>query len=171
MIACSPKAVWPRESTVEETNERDDVDWVGVVLGDLKNNFGNFRLQLFGEYPWFCSEGVGEMGGVKTLNLLEDLDCLELCELSFAMSNRTRDNKRWAALPLRIRQCWPRHLSIKDHMPHKLLWGHIQKCPLRSMDNRLRRSFMYCWCRWKRSTLCWIWRLSKMGGNRDPPRV
>ena len=33
------------------------------------------------------------MGHLEMLNLLEDLDCLELCELSFAMSNRTRDNK------------------------------------------------------------------------------
>ena len=31
---------------------------------------------------------------LKMLNLLEDLDCLELCELSFAMSIRARDNKR-----------------------------------------------------------------------------
>ena len=39
MIACSPKAVSSRESTVEETNGRDDVDWVGVVLQRLENNF------------------------------------------------------------------------------------------------------------------------------------
>jgi hypothetical protein len=93
MIAYSPKAVLPRESTVEEDNERDDVDWLGVVLGDLENNFGNFRLELFGEYPWSCSdsEGPSEMGRLK----LEDLDCLELCELSFAMSIGGRRNKRW----------------------------------------------------------------------------
>ena len=94
MIACSPKAVSPRESTVAETNERDDVDWLGVVLGDLENIFGNFRLELFGEYPWFCSEGASEMGRLKMLNMLDDLDCLELCELSFAMSIRGRSNKR-----------------------------------------------------------------------------
>ena len=35
MIACSPKAASPRESTVEETDGRDDVDWMGVVLWDL----------------------------------------------------------------------------------------------------------------------------------------
>jgi hypothetical protein len=93
-ISCSPKAVSPRESTVEETNGRDDVDWVGVVLRDLENNFGN-RLQLFEEFPWFCSEGAGEMGRLEVLNLLEDLNCLELCELSFAMSvSLARDNKR-----------------------------------------------------------------------------
>ena len=93
MIACSPKAVSPQESTVEVTNRREDVDWVGVVLGDLENNFGH-RLQLFEEYPWLCSEGAGEMGRLEMLNLLEDLDCFELCELSFAMSIRARDNKR-----------------------------------------------------------------------------
>jgi hypothetical protein len=91
-IACSPKAVLPRESTVEETNGRDDVDWVGVVLLDLDNNFGN-RLLLFEGYPWLCSEGAGEIGRLEMLNLLENLDCLELCELSFAMSIRARDNK------------------------------------------------------------------------------
>ena len=68
---------------------------MGVVLVDLESNFGNFRLQLFGEYPWFCSEGAGEMGRLEMLNLLEDLDCLELCELSFAMSIRARYNKHW----------------------------------------------------------------------------
>ena len=93
MIACSPK-VSPRESTVEETNERDDVDWLGVVLRDLENNFGIFRLELFGEYPWFCSEGASEMGRLKMLKTLEDLDCFEHCELSFAMSIRGRSNKR-----------------------------------------------------------------------------
>ena len=45
MIACSPKAVSPR---VEETNGRDDVDWVDVALGDLENIFGH-RL-LFEKY-------------------------------------------------------------------------------------------------------------------------
>ena len=50
IIACSPEAVSLRESTVEEAKGRDDVDWVGVVLGELENNFGH-RLQLFGEYP------------------------------------------------------------------------------------------------------------------------
>ena len=30
---------------------------------------------------------------LEMLNLLENLDCLELCELSFAMSIRARDNK------------------------------------------------------------------------------
>ena len=39
MIACSPKAVSPPESTVEETNSRDDADWVNVVLRSLENNF------------------------------------------------------------------------------------------------------------------------------------
>ena len=93
MIACSPRAVLPRESTVEEANERDDVDWLGVVLGDLANIFGNFRLELFEEYPWSCSE-ASEMGRLKMLNTLEDLGCLELCGLSFAMSIRGRSNKR-----------------------------------------------------------------------------
>ena len=90
MIAYSPKAVSSRESTVEETNGRDDVDWLGVVLGDLENNLGH-RLRLF---EGLCSEGAGEMCRLEMLNLLEDLDCLELCELSFAMSIRGRDNKR-----------------------------------------------------------------------------
>ena len=94
MIACSPKAVSPRESTVEEANERADVDWLGVVLGDLANIFGNFRLELLGEYPWFCSEGASEMGRLKMLNTLEDLDCLELCGLSLAMSIGGRSDKR-----------------------------------------------------------------------------
>ena len=58
MKACSPKAVSPGESAVGETNGRDDVDRVGVVLGDLENNFGH-RLLLSEEHPWFCSEGVG----------------------------------------------------------------------------------------------------------------
>ena len=93
IIACSPEAVSLRESTVEEAKGRDDVDWVGVVLGELENNFGH-RLQLFGEYPWLCSEGASEMGRLEMLNLLGDLDCLERCELSFAISMRTRDNKR-----------------------------------------------------------------------------
>ena len=93
IIACSPEAVSLRESTVEEAKGRDDVDWVGVVLGELENNLGH-RLQLFGEYPWLCSEGASEMGRLKMLNMLEDLDCLELCELSFAMSIRGRSNKR-----------------------------------------------------------------------------
>ena len=59
-LGCSSQAVSPRESTVEDTNGRDDPDWVDVVLQDLENNFGH-RLLLFEEYPWFCSEGVGEM--------------------------------------------------------------------------------------------------------------
>ena len=84
-IACSPKAVSLRKYTVEETNGRDDVDWVGVVLGDLEDDLGN-RLQLFEGYPWLCPEEAGEMGRLE----LKDLDCLELCELSFAMSIRTR---------------------------------------------------------------------------------
>ena len=87
MIACSPKAVSSREST---TNGRDDIDWVDVVLGDLKNNLGH-RLRLF---EGLRSEGAGEMCRLKMLNLLDDLDCLELCELSIAMSIRARDNKR-----------------------------------------------------------------------------
>ena len=70
MIACSPKAASPRESTVEETDGGDDVDWLGVVLRDLENN-----------------------GRPKMLNLLKDLDCLKLCELSFAMSIRAIYNK------------------------------------------------------------------------------
>ena len=95
MLACSPKAVSPRESTIEETNARDDIDWVGVVLRNLENNFGQ-RLQLFEESAWLCSARVGEMGRLEMslLNLLEDLECLKLCELSFAMSMRARDNKR-----------------------------------------------------------------------------
>ena len=72
MIACLPETVSPRESTVEETNGRDDVDWVGFVLWDLENN-----------------------GRPKMLNLLEDLDCLGLWELSFAIFLiRPTDNKR-----------------------------------------------------------------------------
>ena len=71
MIACSPKTVSPRESNIEDTNGRDDVDWVGFVLRDLENN-----------------------GRLKMLNLVEDLDCLELWELSFAMSIRARYSKR-----------------------------------------------------------------------------
>ena len=70
MKACSPKAVSPGESAVGETNGRDDVDWAGFVLRDLEKN-----------------------GRPRMLNLLEDLDCLELCELSFAMSIRARYNK------------------------------------------------------------------------------
>ena len=65
MIACSPKATSPRESTVEETDGRDDVDLLGVVLRDLENN-----------------------GRPKMLNLLMDL------KLSFAMSIRAIYNKR-----------------------------------------------------------------------------
>ena len=89
MIACSPKTVSLRKSTVEENNGRDDVDWMD--LGDLENNFAHWLL--FEECPWLCSEGAGEMGRLEMLNLLKDLDCLELCELSFAMSMRARDNK------------------------------------------------------------------------------
>ena len=33
------------------------------------------------------------MNRLEMLNLLEDFDRLELCELCFAMSIRTRDNK------------------------------------------------------------------------------
>ena len=44
MIACSPKAVSPLEYAVEETDGRDDVDWVGVVLRGLENNFGHRQL-------------------------------------------------------------------------------------------------------------------------------
>ena len=64
---------------------------MGLVLGDLENNFAHWLL--FEEYSWLCSEGAGEMGRLEILNLLEDLDCLELCGLSFAMSMRARDNK------------------------------------------------------------------------------
>ena len=46
MIVCSPKAVSPRESTVEETDGRDNVDRVGVVLRDLENDFGKRQLFL-----------------------------------------------------------------------------------------------------------------------------
>ena len=70
MMACSPKTVSPRESSVEETNRRDKVNWVGVVLWDLETN-----------------------GSPKMLNPLKDLDCLELYELSFATLIRARDNK------------------------------------------------------------------------------
>ena len=38
MGACSPKAVSPRESTIEQTNGRGDVECVGVVLRSLENN-------------------------------------------------------------------------------------------------------------------------------------
>ena len=68
MMACSPKAVSPQESTVEVTNGRDDVDWAGVVLGDLENDFSHVP-KLFEECPWLCSEGA--MGRLK----MEDLDC------------------------------------------------------------------------------------------------
>ena len=88
MIAYSPKAVSPRESTVPETNGIDDVDWVGVVLGDLENNFRH-GFQLFEEFPLLCSEGAGEMG-----RLNQNFDCLAFCELSFVISVRARDNKR-----------------------------------------------------------------------------
>ena len=84
MIACSPKAVSQRESTVEVTNGRDDVVWEGVVLEDLENDFSHV-LKLVEECPWLGSEGAREMG-LKTLNLLEDLDCF--------MPIRARDNKR-----------------------------------------------------------------------------
>jgi len=70
----------------------DDVDWVRVVFRDLRNNFRH-RLQLLERHPWLCAEGVGEMGRLEMLNLLEALACLELCELSFAMLIRARDNK------------------------------------------------------------------------------
>ena len=92
MIAFSPNAVSPRESTVEEANGRDDVNRAGVVLGDLEDNFGH-KLLLFEEYPWFCSRGVVEMDHLEMLNLLEALDCLELCELSLAMSMGVRDKR------------------------------------------------------------------------------
>ena len=46
MMACSPKEVSPGESTIEETNGRDDVDGMGV---DLEENFRSFE-----EYPWLC---------------------------------------------------------------------------------------------------------------------
>jgi len=93
-VACSPKAVSPRESDVEETNGTDDVDWVRVVLRDLEDNFGNrLDVQLFEEFPWLSSEGASEIGRLKLLNQLEDLECLELCELSFAMSIRAGNNK------------------------------------------------------------------------------
>ena len=85
MIACSPKAVSQRESTVEVTNGRDEVDWEGVVLGDLRNDFSHVLKLVREECPWLCSEGAREVG-LKTLNLLEDLDCF--------MPIRARDNKR-----------------------------------------------------------------------------
>ena len=91
MIAYSPKAVSPRESTVPQTNGIDNVDWVGVVLGDLENNFRH-GFQLFEEFSWLCSEGAGEIGRLGMLN--QDFDCLAFCELSFAISIRARDNKR-----------------------------------------------------------------------------
>ena len=53
MIVCSPKAVSPREYTVEETDGRDDDDWVSVVLWDLENHFG--KRQLFEGSPWLSS--------------------------------------------------------------------------------------------------------------------
>ena len=91
MIAYSPKAVSPREPTVPKTNGIDDVDWVGVVLGDLENNFRH-GFQLFEEFPWLCSEGAGEIGRLGMLN--QDFDCLAFCEISFAILIRARDNKR-----------------------------------------------------------------------------
>ena len=60
MIACSPKAVSPREYTVEETDGRDDDDWVSVVLWNSENNFGN--RQLFEGSPWLCFEGAVSFG-------------------------------------------------------------------------------------------------------------
>ena len=89
MVACSPKAVSPRESTDEETNRRDDVDQVGVVLGDLENNLGH-RLQLFEECPWLCSEGAGEMVRLKMLSLLEDF----WNSVNYPLPCRARDNKQ-----------------------------------------------------------------------------
>ena len=53
MIVCLPKAVSPGETTVEEKEGRDDDDWVGVVLWNLENNFGN--RQLFAGSPWLWS--------------------------------------------------------------------------------------------------------------------
>ena len=53
----------PRESTVEETNSRYDVDWLGVVRRGLRNNFGN--RQLFEEFRRVCSEGA--VSPVRTL--------------------------------------------------------------------------------------------------------
>ena len=67
-MACSPKAVSPQASTAEVANGRDDVDGVGVVLGDLENDFSHVP-KLFGECPWLCSEG--EMARLK----MEDFDC------------------------------------------------------------------------------------------------
>ena len=52
MIARPPDAVSPRESTVEETNGRDDVDWLSNVRQDLESDFNRFQ-------HWFCSERVG----------------------------------------------------------------------------------------------------------------
>ena len=91
MIAYSPKATSLRESTVPETNGRDDVVWVDVVLGDLENNFRH-GFQLFEEFPWLFSEGAGEVARLEMLK--ENFDGLELCGLSFAMSIRARGNKR-----------------------------------------------------------------------------
>jgi len=78
-LACSPKAISPRESNVEETNGRDDVDWVGVVLRDLEDNISNrLEVQLFEEFPWLldCSEGASEIGHLRLLNQLEDFEGL-----------------------------------------------------------------------------------------------
>ena len=66
MIVCSPKAVSPREYKVEETDGRDDDDWVSVVLWNLENNFGN--RQLFEGSPWLCSEGT-VLFGVHVVNM------------------------------------------------------------------------------------------------------
>ena len=52
---------------------------MGVVLEDLENNFHG---QLFEECPWLCSEGAGEMGSLKMLRLLENLDCFMLIRAS-----------------------------------------------------------------------------------------
>ena len=127
MIACSPDAVSPRGSTAEETNGRDDVDWAGVVLRDLENN-----------------------GHLRGLKLLKDLDCLELCEIWFAMSITARDNKRWALSAERLvpsaymRQCWRCHLSITDHMPQAAVTPHPRNCPGQASSVSTKGKSAYC---------------------------
>ena len=43
------------------------------------------------------------MGRLEMLNLLDDLDCLELCAVSFAMSNRTSVDRQILSC------CYPPH--------------------------------------------------------------
>jgi hypothetical protein len=85
-----PKASLRLDSLLKKS-ERENVDWLGDILVDLKN----FRVRLFEECPWLLSEGAGERGrwewlksrliGSATLEKAFFLGSLGLCELSFAM--------------------------------------------------------------------------------------